>query len=210
MFEAPEQLLLGLLTGLAFGFLLQKGRASKYQTIVGQLLLKDWTVLKIMATAIVVGAAGVYALVGLELARLDIWPLQLGGVLLGAVLFGVGLAVFGYCPGTGLAGSGEGSRDALVGVLGMITGAGVYVAAFNWLEPVILGLGDLGKLTIPELLGVSPWVVIGALAVAVAVVLGLIEFFERGGSRGRSVGRPAGRGTPSWGWPGRAHGPTTR
>src|SRR5213080_2773905 len=150
MFESPEQLVLGLITGIAFGFLLQKGRAAKYQTILAQLLLKDWTVIKIMATAIVVGAAGVYTLVALGAARLDIWPFQIGGALLGGVLFGVGIAVIGYCPGTGMAAGGEGSRDAMVGVLGMITGAGIYVAAYNWLEPIALGLGDLGKVTVSE------------------------------------------------------------
>jgi uncharacterized protein len=98
MFESTDQLLLGLLTGIAFGFLLQKGRVAKYQTITGQLLLKDWTVFKIMTTAIVVGAAGVYTLVSLGAARLDIWPFQVAAVLLGAVLFGTGLAVLGYCP----------------------------------------------------------------------------------------------------------------
>src|SRR4051794_7669958 len=106
MFESPDQLVLGLLTGIAFGFLLQKGRVARFQTILGQLLLKDWTVLKVMATAIVVGSAGVYTLVALGAAELDIWPFQVAAVLLGAVLFGIGLAVIGYCPGTGMAGSG--------------------------------------------------------------------------------------------------------
>ena len=128
----------------------------KYQTILGQLLLKDWTVVKIMTTAVVVGAAGVDTLIALGAVRLDIWPFQVGGVLLGAMLFATGLAVIGYCPGTDMAGSGEGSPDAMVGVLGMITGAGIYVAASNWLEPIILGLGDLEKVTVPELLGVPP------------------------------------------------------
>jgi hypothetical protein len=177
MFEPPGQLALGLVTGIAFGFLLQKGRAAKYQTIMGQLLLRDWTVVKIMATAVVVGAAGVYTLVALGAARLDVWPFQVGGALLGAVLFGVGIAMIGYCPGTGMAGAGEGSRDAMVGVLGMITGAGVYVAAYNRLEPIALALGDFGKVTVPELLGLWPWAVIVALAAGVVVALWLIERF---------------------------------
>jgi uncharacterized protein len=187
MFESPAQLFLGLITGIAFGFLLQKGRVAKYQTILGQLLLRDWTVVKIMLTAILVGAAGVYTLVALGLARLDIWPLQVGGVLLGALLFGIGLAVIGYCPGTGLAGSGEGSRDAMAGVVGMIAGAGVYVAAYNWLEPIIHALGDRGKVTIPELLGVPPTFVVLGLAAAVGLILWLIERYER---RGTAFGRP--------------------
>ena len=64
MFDSPDKLLLGLVTGVAFGFLLQKGRVAKFPVIVGQFLLKDWTVVKVMATAVAVGAVGVYALVG--------------------------------------------------------------------------------------------------------------------------------------------------
>jgi hypothetical protein len=53
----------------------------------------------------------------------------------------------------------------------MITGAGVFVAGYGALEPVALALGDLGKLTIPALLGISPWIVIAALAVLVPLLL---------------------------------------
>jgi uncharacterized protein len=176
--ESPIDLILGLITGIAFGFLLQKGRVAKYQTILGQLLLKDWTVVKIMTTAILTGAIGVYFLVEQGAARLDIWPFQPAAMLLGAILFGVGLAVLGYCPGTGMAGAGEGSRDAMVGVLGMITGAGMLVIGFNVLEPVALALGDLGKLTIPKLLGSSPLPVIGALAAVTTAVLWIISHLE--------------------------------
>jgi uncharacterized membrane protein YedE/YeeE len=179
MFESLDQLLLGLLTGFAFGFLLQKGQVTKYHVILGQLLLKDWTVFKVMMTAIVVGSIGVYTLVAQGAAHLDIWPFQAAGMLLGAVLFGIGIAIFGYCPGTGLAGSGEGSRDAMVGVLGMITGAGIFVAGYNWLEPIILSLGDNGKITIPLVLDLPPWLVIGSLVIIAALVFGLIERIGR-------------------------------
>jgi uncharacterized membrane protein YedE/YeeE len=176
--ESPIDLILGLITGIAFGFVLQKGRVAKYQTILGQLLLKDWTVVKIMTTAILTGAIGVYLLVEEGVARLDIWPFQPAAMLLGAILFGIGIAVLGYCPGTGMAGAGEGSRDATVGVIGMITGAGMLVIGFNILEPFALALGDLGKLTIPKLLGSSPWPVIGALAVLTAAVFWIISRLE--------------------------------
>jgi uncharacterized protein len=172
--ESTSDLMLGLLTGICFGFLLQKGRVAKYQTVLGQLLLKDWTVFKIMITAIATGAIGVYFLVEHGVSTLDIWPFQPAAMLLGAVLFGAGIAVIGYCPGTGMAGAGEGSRDAMAGVLGMLTGAGVLVFGFNALEPVALALGDWGKLTIPELLGSSPWPVILSLAAIVTGALWLI------------------------------------
>lgn len=38
MFESPDRLVLGLATGIVFGFFLQKGRVAKYQVILGQLL----------------------------------------------------------------------------------------------------------------------------------------------------------------------------
>ena len=176
--DSASELVLGLLTGVAFGFLLQKGRVAKYQTIVGQLLLKDWTAFKVMLTAIVTGAIGVYAMVDAGAARLDIWPFQPAAMLLGAACFGVGIAVLGYCPGTGLAGAGEGSRDAMVGVLGMLTGAGTLVVGYNALEALALSLGDWGKLTVPSLLGTSPWPVIAALGVIVAIVLALATRYE--------------------------------
>jgi uncharacterized membrane protein YedE/YeeE len=181
--ESPASLLLGLLTGIGFGFLLQKAGVAKYRTILGQFLLKDATAFKVMLSAVVVGAIGVYAMVDAGAARLDIWPFQPAAMLLGALAFGAGIAVLGYCPGTGMAGAGEGSRDAAVGVLGMIAGAGVLVVFYDALEPAALSLGDYGKLTWPDVLDVSHWPLIGALALAAAVI------FWRLGRRPRELRR---------------------
>ena len=180
MFEvAPfADLALGLVTGTGFGFLLHKGGVTRYQTILGQLLLKDWTTFKIMITAIGTGAVGVYAMVDAGQTFLDLWPFQPAAMLIGAALFGVGLAVIGYCPGTGMAAAGTGSRDAMVGVLGMICGAGVLVVAYDALEPLALAFGDFGKITLADVLGVSPWAVVAALVLVVPAVLWLIEVRE--------------------------------
>ncbi len=164
MFESPERLLLGLLIGIVFGFLLQKGRVAKFPVIVGQFVLKDWTVVKIMGTAVVVGSVGVYAYVASGHADLHVKPFILGGVLLGGVCFGIGMVVLGYCPGTGVAACGEGKPDAMVGVLGMLAGAFAFVAAWPALQPVVKGLGDVGKVTLPGLTGTSPWLWIVGLA----------------------------------------------
>ena len=159
MFDSADKLALGLLTGIVFGFLLQKGRVAKFEVIVGQFLFKDWTVVKTMGTAVVVGAVGVYALVAMDLASLHVRPALFGGVLSGAVLFGIGMATLGYCPGTSIAGCGEGRRDAMVGVMGMFAGALLFVAMFPMLQPLIKGLGNLGEVTLPELTNTSPWLV---------------------------------------------------
>ena len=171
MFDTPEKLALGFLTGVIFGFLLQKGRVAKYEVIVGQFLFTDWTVVKTMGTAVVVGSVGVYALVATDLASLHIRPLLFGGVIVGAVCFGIGMATLGYCPGTSVAGCGEGRRDAMIGVLGMFTGASLFVLFFPKLQLVINGLGDGGKVTLPELTSTSPWLWVSAL-----VIGGLVAF----------------------------------
>lgn len=183
MFDSAQNLVLGLITGIVFGFLLQKGRVAKFEVIVRQFLFKDWTVVKMMGTAVVVGAVGVYILVSADVASLHIRPALFGGVLLGAVCFGIGMAVFGYCPGTSVAACGEGRRDAMVGVVGMFAGAALFVAFFEQLEPVIDSLGDWGKLTIPDSTNTSPWLWVSLLVVAG----GLALFFDR---RRRIKARP--------------------
>lgn len=173
-----SKLVLGLLTGIIFGFLLQKGRAAKFHVIIGQFLLKDWTVVKIMATAVAVGTIGVYALVSMGAATLHIKPALLGGVVLGGILFGAGLAVFGYCPGTSVAASGEGRHDAMVGVLGMLVGAGVYVALYPALQPIINGLADWGKITLPQATNLSPWAWVSGLVGAIAIAMTMLERYS--------------------------------
>lgn len=179
MFDSPAKLILGLVTGIMFGFLLQKGRVAKFEVIVGQFLFKDWTVVKMMGTAVVVGAVGVYALVSADLASLHIRPALLGGVLLGAVCFGVGMAVFGYCPGTSVAACGEGRRDAMVGVLGMFAGAALFVALYGQLLPLIKSLGDWGKITLPDVTHTSPWLWVSLLVAAGGAAL-LFKRWQRG------------------------------
>lgn len=170
MFESLGTLFLGLISGIIFGFLLQKGGVAKFRVIMGQFLLKDWTVVKVMLTAVAVGAIGVWAMVAMGIASLHIKPAAFGGIILGGLLFGIGMAVFGYCPGTSVAACGEGRRDAMVGVLGMLCGAAAYVVAYPALQGVVKGFGDLGKVTLPQITGTSPWLYVAALAVLALLV----------------------------------------
>lgn len=58
--------------GVVFGFLLQRGGMGKYQVLLGQLLLTDWSVVKVMMTAIVAGMAGVLTMQAQGLVK---WPI---------------------------------------------------------------------------------------------------------------------------------------
>lgn len=173
MFDSVGKLLLGLVSGMVFGFLLQKGRVAKFRVILGQFLLKDWTVVKVMLTAVAVGSVGVWAMVGLGMASLHVKPAAFGGVVVGGLLFGCGMALFGYCPGTGVAACGEGRRDAMAGVAGMLCGALAYVAAFPLLQGLASGFGDWGRVTLPQLTGLPPWAFVAVL-ILVAVLVRLV------------------------------------
>jgi len=116
-FDPWNMLLLGLATGLAFGFLLQRGGVTKYPIIVGQFLWANHTVLRTMLTAIVVGSAGVLAMHQLWDIKLHVKEATLWGNILGGGIFGIGMALLGYCPGTGIGAIADGSRHAIWGVL---------------------------------------------------------------------------------------------
>lgn len=180
-FADPITILLGALTGLVFGFLLQKGGVTRFSVIAGQFLLKDFTVLKVMLTAIVVGAIGIYGMLlmgALGPDELHIKNATLLGNGLGGVIFGIGMAVLGYCPGTGVAAIGDGSRHAIAGLVGMLVGAGVYAEVYPWMKSSILGIGDFQKATLASATGLSPWWFIVALAMIAIVLFLLLEGWE--------------------------------
>lgn len=188
-FDTPGLIIGGLVTGVVFGFLLQKGQVAKYRVIVGQFLFTDYTVLKIMLTAIVVGAVGVWGMLQLGMIQhLHVKPAILAANAVGGLIFGLGMALLGYCPGTGVAAMGEGSRHARWGFAGMILGAAAFAAVFPSLEKGFMKLGEVAvttgdkvnnKVTLTDITGISPWVYIAALAVISLVVFALIGRWER-------------------------------
>ncbi|MCB0344022.1 MAG: YeeE/YedE family protein [Bdellovibrionales bacterium] len=180
-FASPTDLLLGALTGFAFGFLLQKGSVTKFNTIVRQFLLQDFTVIKVMLTAVVVGGIGVYGMLQLGMIEaLHIKNAQILGNALGGVIFGVGMAILGYCPGTGAAAIGDGAKDAVAGVLGMLAGAAIYAEVHPWFKANVLSVWDLGKETFVTATGASPWwFVLGLMIVAIAAFRGIEQIEKR-------------------------------
>ncbi|MDQ7782838.1 MAG: YeeE/YedE thiosulfate transporter family protein [Desulfomonilaceae bacterium] len=150
----------GLVTGLLFGFLLQKGRVLRYDKQIGALRLMDMTIVKFMLSSIMVAMVGIYLLHDMELVKLSIKATILGPVIIGAFIFGLGWGLLGYCPGTSMGALGEGRWDAGWGILGMIVGAGLFAEAYPVLAKTVYTWGDLGRITMPQVLGVNHWVII--------------------------------------------------
>lgn len=169
-------LIWGLFFGIIFGFLLQKGGATKYDIIVGQLLLKDFTVLKIMLSAVITGMIGIYFMKTMGWVKLHPKSGSAGMNIIGGLIFGIGFAVLGYCPGTIAGAIGNGYLDALVGgIFGILIGAGLLASVYPKIKNGILRKGNYGSITLPELLKVNDWVVIFPLCLLLALILYWIE-----------------------------------
>lgn len=166
--------ILAVVFGAIFGILLHKGGVANYNVIVNQFRLRDFTVMKIMFTAIIIGGIGVLVLHNMGRATYDIKPANMLGVSLGAAIFGVGMVVYGYCPGTGIAAIATGSFHALVGFLGMLVGGALYALSFNWVEAHIQKVASLGKYRLPSV-GLSDWAWFGILAGIAVIVFWIIE-----------------------------------
>jgi hypothetical protein len=148
------ELILGLATGIAFGFILQKARVLRFEKQLGALLFKDMTIIKFMFSAIAIGMIGIFILSDIGFIQLSHKSMNVGGVLIGGGLFGIGWAIFGYCPGTAMGAVGEGRWSAVFGIFGMLLGAGIYAQLYPFFKTNVLAWADLGKLSIADIAGV--------------------------------------------------------
>lgn len=172
-------LVVAVVVGVAFGFVLERSGFGRAQKLVGQFYGTDMTVLKVMFTAIVTALLGVTILSGVGILDLYLvqfnyptflWPMIAGGLLLGA-----GFVMSGYCPGTSYVATASGKLDGIATVGGVVVGSVLYAEV----EPLLGGFqnsGKLGTLTLPEWLGLPPAVV---AVFVVLVALGAFVGAER-------------------------------
>jgi hypothetical protein len=163
--------------GVIFGFLLQKGGVGKYEVLIGVLLLRDFTVLKVMVSAMVVGMIGIYSLNAAGLVKLHLKPTRYGANALGGILFGIGFAFAAYCPGTSAAAFGQGNYDALAVMLGLMAGSYVFAEVSGWIARTINRWGERGELTLARLVGLRTAWFIPLMVVVLALVLAAVHVF---------------------------------
>jgi uncharacterized membrane protein YedE/YeeE len=140
-----------LVAGFLFGGILQYARLNKYNVISGMATLEDFTVAKAIATAIGVGAILLNIEIATGLASYHVKPLILTGIIVGGLVFGSGMAILGYCPGTMAVSLGEGSLDTLTGILGGLA-AGLSYTLISTSVNNILG-PDLGSISLNSVAG---------------------------------------------------------
>ena len=179
----------GLLAGVLFGYFLEAAGFGSPRKLTAQFRLQDWAVFKVMFTAVIVAATGLWLLDVFGVFGPDkvyvptsfYWAMALGGLLIGA-----GFAVGGYCPGTSVAGLASGRLDAAVFMLGMIGGVWLFAWAFEPLEGLYFAAQGPEGQTVPQLLGVPTWVIL-LMMIALA-----IAGFRIGSRLERRLGGPIG------------------
>ncbi len=165
-----------LVLGILFGWSLHKAGLTHYARIVNVYRFRDMTVMRFMLTALVVGAFAIQAGIDLGFATsAPIPPTSMLANVVGGVVFGVGMATAGYCPGTIVAEAGEGRLDAWVaGLSGLIVGAIVFGLLQPVVMPTLARVGALGRVTFASLTGASSWLVLLVFGQVVVLVLILI------------------------------------
>ncbi len=162
-------LVVAAIVGVLFGVLLHRGGVANYNVIVNQFRLKDFTVLRIMLTAILVGGIGIALFHAGGAASYHIKPVLLGGVTVGALIFGAGMVLLGYCPGTGVAAAATGRIHAIVGFVGMIAGGILYAFVYPALREGFLKAGNFGEVRLTEITPVPEaawWVLLLVIGLA--------------------------------------------
>ena len=171
--------LYAILIGIAMGALIQRIGASSPRVILQNLRLENLTIIKFMATTIAVGMIVNYAIeaVAPGTMHFDIKPTYVIGVALGGLIFGVGFALGGYCPGTCVVGLGEGRKDAVVAIAGGVVGALVFTVLYSVLVDPLIKPMDLGKVRVQDYVALPPVVLALVIGIGMLVLMRVLPTF---------------------------------
>jgi len=148
-----DQVWLGLLSGLAFGFVIQRAGATDPDQMARAHLILDGRLPRFMVATVALAAVGLFGLQSAGLGRTLVLPTSLVATGLGAAIFGVGWGLSGYCPGTCWAAAGEGRLDAIFALLGGFAGTAVFAHLHEQLIPALYLPTSLGPLTVTDAVG---------------------------------------------------------
>lgn len=174
-------LFLAVLLGFFFGLFLERSGLGDPHKLTGVFYLTDFAVPKVMFTAILVAASGLYLLSDLkllDLGRIWIVPTYFWPQIVGGTVFGIGFVISGYCPGTAVAGLASGRLDALIALIGICIGSLIFALLYPMIEGFYQS-SSMGAATIPGLLGVSHWAVLSGLFIVAGLMFFFIEHYEK-------------------------------
>ena len=167
-----------LIFGFLFGAILQYASLNKYNVISGLAILENLAVVKAIALAIGIGVIILSIEIGLGYASYHIKPFLAGGIIFGGLIFGTGMAILGYCPGTLPISVGQGSIDAMIGAVGGLIG-GLIFTLFQPSIASVLG-PNLGSISLNSFTGTNLTFylisfIIGAIFIVISFWLNRID-----------------------------------
>jgi rhodanese-related sulfurtransferase len=170
---APGALVAALALGCAFGWCLERAGLASAPKLAGQFYLTDFSVFKVMFSALLTAMLGAYWLDQLGLLDLNLVYLPETYVVpqaIGGILFGAGFLVAGLCPGTSCVAAATGRGDGLAVIGGLLFGVFMFNMSYSQVENLYNSTA-LGAVTLHGWIGMSP-----GLAIALLVVLALAGF----------------------------------
>jgi len=173
-----------LVLGVAFGWFLERGGLGNARKLAGQFYLADFSVFKVMFSAIVTAMLGLFWLGWLgvvDVSRVYVPETYLLPQVLGGLIFGGGFVVGGLCPGTSCVAAATGRLDGIAVLGGMLGGIWLFGEAFALLERFYTST-PRGTFTLPALLGAPHGVVVFALVVIALAAFALVGRLERAGA----------------------------
>lgn len=182
LFGEGTSLIVALVIGFFFGFFLERGGLGDPHKLVGVFYCTDFTVPKVMFTAILVASSGLYLLSDLKLLDMDkMWivPTYFWPQITGGFLFGLGFLVSGYCPGTSVAGLASGRTDALAAMIGMVAGSLAFAFLYPFLESFYMSAG-MGAITLPNLFKTDHWIIMFIIFLCGGIMFYIMERYEAG------------------------------
>ncbi len=166
------QIIFGLVVGFLFGYILSRTGVTRYHHVMGMLLLKDFKILKFMLTAVTSSMILFYLLSDMGLLKLSPKALD-WGKLVGGLIFGAGMGILGYCPGTLAARIGEGKKEAIIAGLGMAAGLFIYALTIKPVKGLLMANETSGDISFQ--LGVNHWVIVIPAAIIFSGIIYIVN-----------------------------------
>ena len=123
-------LIQGLIIGTLFGFVLEKGGVFNYATQINALLFRDMSMFKLLMALQLVVIPVMMLLKYFGVIEFSHEPFSIYNAIGGGLVFGIGWALMGFCPGTAVGGLGIGHMPIIAGLAGMITGGVLYAPLY--------------------------------------------------------------------------------
>lgn len=179
-FDFAFSLQLAGLTGFLFGFVLERAGFGNVRKLTAIFYLRDFSVLKVMFTAIVVCMLGLlyFSVFGwLDLERVYLLPTYIWPQIAGGLVLGIGFVMGGYCPTTSIVATVSGKLDGLIFILGMIFGSFIFAEIFPLLEH-FYSAGDMGALRISDVLRINSGIVALLICITAVAAYWFVEKME--------------------------------